>query len=232
MSFDDRQVLADWQLNAKPWTRAVRESRIESRRLVTDRALLEVIERHAPASVLDLGCGEGWLVRELLRRGIHAQGIDGVAELVEAARAAGPGSFNLLSYEAFADAVAAGQWQAQVEMLVCNFSLIGRESVERLLHAAPQVLRPGGLLVVQTLHPHLLEPPYQDGWRQGSWDGCGEGFAPAPPWYFRTLGSWVELFTRSGLPLYELLEPLHPHSGRPASILFVVRRSEATDASR
>ena len=61
----DEKIVESWHTNATPWTSAVREQRIESRRLVTDRAIVDAVFSRKPNSVLDLGCGEGWLVRAL-----------------------------------------------------------------------------------------------------------------------------------------------------------------------
>ncbi len=36
-----------------------------------------VVERFAPSSVVDVGCGEGWLVHELRSRNVKAFGVDG-----------------------------------------------------------------------------------------------------------------------------------------------------------
>lgn len=66
MAGDNRRQLGhSWRANALAWTRAVRESRIESRRLATDRAIIEAVLARQPERVLDLGCGEGWLCRAL-----------------------------------------------------------------------------------------------------------------------------------------------------------------------
>ena len=51
---------------------------------------------------LDVGCGEGWLARALGPLGIRVHGFDAVPQLIEAARRAGGGTFERLSYEAFA----------------------------------------------------------------------------------------------------------------------------------
>ncbi|MEE1922969.1 hypothetical protein V0R50_11920 [Pseudomonas sp. 148P] len=53
MTDDDceKLILSSWQTNAEPWIAAVREARIESRRLVTDRAMLAAIEARRPRSV-------------------------------------------------------------------------------------------------------------------------------------------------------------------------------------
>jgi len=213
----DTTVIDSWHRNAEPWTAAVRNGDIESRTLVTNAAIVDTVRAHAPQTAVDLGCGEGWLVRALPE--VRMIGVDAIAGLVEAARAAGGGEFRCLSYEA----IAQGELQLTVDLAVCNFSLIGKEAVDGLFRAAPSYLRRGGHLVVQTVHPLLAcgEQAYADGWRDGSWAGFNSGFQDAPPWYFRTLSSWIALFQNNGLRIREMREPLHPQSGKPASLILV-----------
>jgi 2-polyprenyl-3-methyl-5-hydroxy-6-metoxy-1,4-benzoquinol methylase len=218
----EAQIRATWRRNAAPWTVAVRGQHIESRRRVTDQAIVDAVTRHAPQRVLDAGCGEGWLTRRLTALGMDVLGVDAEPALIAAAKAQGGGAFQVLSYEA----LAAGDVGPPFDALVCNFALIGRESGEALCRAAPTLLRPGGVLIVQTLHPHVAcgDQPYVDGWRAGSWDGCGDGFVDPAPWYFRTLESWVRLFTHTGLELVALEEPAYPVTGRAASVIFTARQ--------
>lgn len=211
-------ILEAWHANADAWERAVRGGGIESRRLVTDRAIVEAVLSRMPRKVIDLGCGEGWLARVLAAEGIEVTGVDAVPALVEAAQAGGGGSFRVLSY---AD-IAAGLLDERADVLVCNFSLLGASSVSGLLAAVPGLLRDGGVLLVQTIHPLVAGiEPYRDGWREGSWAGCGDGFGKPAPWYFRTLGNWIGAFEAAGLRLLALREPLHPHTGKPASVIFM-----------
>ncbi|WP_395071035.1 class I SAM-dependent methyltransferase [Paraburkholderia silvatlantica] len=218
----DAEVLASWQRNAAPWIAAVRGGEIASRRLATDAAVLDAVLACAPRSVIDLGCGEGWLALALARRGVAVTGVDAVPELVEAARAAGLADCRLLTYEQ----VAQGALPCRADAVVCNFSLIGATCVDDLLRAVPALLEPQGTLIVQTLHPLMAcgDDPYIDGWRAGSWAGFSHAFRDAPPWYFRTLESWIALLDMSGLDLRALREPLDPRSGKPASVLFMAQR--------
>lgn len=213
----DTEIIDSWNKNAAPWVTAVRDGEIESRLLVTNRAIVEAVRSRAPASGIDIGCGEGWLVRAL--DGIAMTGVDVVPGLVDAARAAGGGEFLTMSYEA----IAQGGLQLALDVAVCNFSLLGDESVTGIFRAAPTFLRPGGALIVQTMHPVVAcgDAPYRDGWRTGSWAGFNAGFTDPPPWYFRTLGSWVRLYAEHGLQLQELREPVHPKTGKPASLILI-----------
>ena len=218
-SHTDAAVLASWSRNADPWVTAVRENEIASRVLVTNAAIVDTVRAQHPRTAVDLGCGEGWLVRALPE--VRMVGVDAVPELVEAARLAGGGEFRQLSYEQ----IAAGELDLALDLAVCNFSLIGKEAVDGLFRAAPTYLRKGGTLVVQTVHPLAScgDAPYEDGWRSGSWAGFNSAFADAPPWYFRTVSSWLALFTAHALRLVEMREPLHPETGKPVSLILVGR---------
>lgn len=212
------RILDAWQANAQAWERAVRGGAIESRKLVTDRAIVEAVLSRQPGKVIDLGCGEGWLARTLASAGIDVLGVDVVPSLIEAAQAQGGGAFRVMSYED----VAAGALHERADVVVCNFSLLGHASVDGLLAAVPGLLEPGGALLVQTIHPWSAGvEPYRDGWREGSWAGCGDGFGQPAPWYFRTLEGWMASLRQAGLRLMDLKEPLHPHTGKPASVIFV-----------
>lgn len=213
----DTTIIDSWAKNADPWTAAVRSGEIKSRILVTNQAIIDAVRSRSPRTAVDIGCGEGWLVRAL--DGIDMIGVDVAPGLIDQARRAGGGDFRVLSYEE----IATGQLQLAVDVAVCNFSLIGKESVAGLFRAAPAFLKPGGVLIVQTLHPVAAcgEAAYQDGWRQGSWAGFSDDFTDPPPWYFRTIESWVGLYSDHGFRLLELREPIHPETGKPASLILI-----------
>ncbi|MEO0537873.1 MAG: class I SAM-dependent methyltransferase [Cyanobacteria bacterium P01_A01_bin.123] len=218
-SFSDQKIIESWCKNVDPWTAAVRQGQIPSRKLVTNQAIVDAIASQAPRSVLDIGCGEGWLVRELTARGMIATGIDGVPGLIEQAQQWGQGEFKVVTYEA----IGQGHFTTAVDVAVCNFSLIGKDAVDGVIGAVGDLLTPNGVVIVQTLHPVVAcgELPYQDGWRSGAWIGLGDDFCDPAPWYFRTLASWLQLFVRSGLRLIDLREPIHPQTQRPASVIFI-----------
>ncbi|OGT69866.1 MAG: methyltransferase type 12 [Gammaproteobacteria bacterium RIFCSPLOWO2_02_FULL_57_10] len=215
----DMKIVDSWGKNASQWTAAVREGQIESRKLVTDKAIVDAVMSHSPESVVDIGCGEGWLVRELASRGVRAVGVDAIPALIDHAKAAGGGDFLVMPYEAISHELV----EAQFDVAVCNFSLLGKEVVESLFVAVPSLLKPGGVFIVQTLHPVVMNgnSPYVDGWRGGSWAGFSEEFVDPAPWYFRTVESWRTLFFDSGFALREIHEPVNPKTGKPASIIFV-----------
>ncbi len=192
---------------------------IESRTQVTNQAIIDAVLAESAQTVIDIGCGEGWLVRALAAHGLNPLGVDGVPQLIDYAQKAGGGRFQTLTYEEIAN----GQLQGDFDVAICNFSLLGKETTRGLFSACPQFLHPNGRLIIQTLYPVFAcgIAPYEDGWRSGSWAGIQETFAAPAPWYFRTFESWVTLFTQHGFRLTHLYEPIHPQTGHPSSVIFV-----------
>ncbi|CAA0087518.1 Uncharacterised protein [Zhongshania aliphaticivorans] len=214
----DSEILSSWQKNAEPWTCAVRDGEIYSRVTVTDAAIIKAVMDASPKRVLDLGCGEGWLVRALADVNIDAVGMDGIPALIDNARALG-GDFRQMSFQAFA----MNGWSDEVDCAVFNFSLLGETIVADVLRVIPLILSTNGQCIIQTLHPAYVAEPYIDGWREGCWSGFSERFSEAAPWYFRTLSSWLSLFSDSRLQLIAMHEPINPETAKPASVIFVLK---------
>lgn len=221
MSSPESTLLQSWHHNARAWTEAVRSGAIEIRRQVTDQAILLAVMGRQPERVLDLGCGEGWLLRALAERGFDAVGVDGDATLVEAARVAGSSPVQVASYEDLVEAkVDIGR---DYDLICANFSLLHQDIIP-LLAAMNALLVPGGALVIQTLHPwSVAAGDYQDGWREETFDGFKGQWQPMP-WYFRTLSSWLNALDMAGLQLTGLREPQHPQSPVPQSLLMIAER--------
>ncbi|QCI12165.1 class I SAM-dependent methyltransferase [Pseudomonas putida] len=214
----ENALLQSWQHNARAWIDTVRGGAIESRRQVTDQAILLAILGRQPERVLDLGCGEGWLLRALADRGIDATGVDGDAALVAAAQAAGSPRVHQASYAQLAnDGVDVG---SGYDLICANFALLHQDIIP-LLAAMKALLAPGGALLIQTLHPwSVANGDYQDGWREESFAGFSGDWQPMP-WYFRTLASWLNALDMAGFGLLSLQEPQHPQSAVPQSLLMV-----------
>ncbi|PCM49545.1 SAM-dependent methyltransferase [Pseudomonas fluorescens] len=214
-------LLQSWHTNADAWIDAIRSGAIESRQQVTDQAILLAIMGRQPGRVLDLGCGEGWMLRALADRGIDTAGVDGDATLIEAAREAGSAKVHVASYAALVDAeIDIGR---DYDLICANFSLLHQDIIP-LLAAMQALLVPGGAMIIQTLHPWAVAAgDYQDGWREESFAGFKGQWQPMP-WYFRTLSSWCNALDMAGFHLVSLQEPQHPQSPVPQSLLMIAER--------
>jgi 2-polyprenyl-3-methyl-5-hydroxy-6-metoxy-1,4-benzoquinol methylase len=216
----EKSIIQSWQANADNWIRLIESNGIESRKLVTNKAILDAVLTVKPLSVLDIGCGEGWLAKEFFDRGIPVTGVDIITGLIEKAKEKSGGDFFIASYED----IASGKilFPKKFDAIVINFALIAKESTERLLVSLPSRLSAKGKLFIQTLHPFYRKQlhDYTSGWKEGSWDGLGAEFILPYQWYFRTLEDWMQLLKDSGFDKIHITETTHPLSRQLLSVIF------------
>jgi SAM-dependent methyltransferase len=214
----DRQLADSWNDNASNWTRAVRDGLIPSRQAGTDAAILDTIVARAPVRLLDIGCGEGWLIRAASERiSCAGVGLDGSASLIEAARAADPRNrYFLLDYATFSNC----PWTeigGKFDVVTFNYALFS-DDISALLKAAARRLSRDGVIIIQTLHPGSEKN--EDEWRNEDFFAFqGDDWAPMP-WYFRTLDSWRAALSEAGLVPMEMREPSTP-DGRTLSLMMI-----------
>ncbi|MBC7948185.1 MAG: class I SAM-dependent methyltransferase [Chitinophagaceae bacterium] len=220
---NEKEIIASWQVNAGNWIDVLERKGIESRQVATNRAIVEEICLFNPKTVLDIGCGEGWLAGELTNHGIRITAIDVVPELVERAKSKIEGTFIVSSYEDLASGRTV--LNDKFDAIVINFALIGKESTDQLLAALPRYLNHNGALFIQTLHPHVKKGvnDYITGWKTGSWDGLGGEFTQPYQWFFRTLEDWLDLLRSSGFERIVFRELLHPKTRQLLSVIFKCR---------
>ncbi len=222
MSKATNPIVKSWAANAKKWIKTIENSEIESRRLVTNTVILQSILQQKPASVLDIGCGEGWLVNTLTKHKINAIGIDATKALIKNAKTKGKGMFKVMDYETLIKGV---DFEAMpFDLISINFALFENKKTAWLIKKLPHYLSKEGKIIIQTLHPFSIatEEAYKSAWRKDSWKGLKRNFTQPYKWYFRTLADWVKLFTKAGLVLEAIKEPLHPKTGQSASIVFIL----------
>jgi SAM-dependent methyltransferase len=211
----NRALTESWDRNAGNWTRVVRQGLIPSRRAGTDAAILAAIAECGPRWLLDIGCGEGWLVRAAEGiTGCAGVGIDASAELIAAAQTADSvNRYAALDYAAFV--LADDDIGADFDVAVFNYSLFA-EDIAPLLRAAASRLVAGGTLIIQTVHPGGQG---DDGWRDEDFSAFGGGDWAPMPWYCRSLDAWRAALRDAGLKLDELREPAA--DGRVLSLLMI-----------
>lgn len=102
----------------------------------------------APRRVVDVGCGEGRLPRDLGRLGYDVIGIDGSATLIAAAREADPGG----RYE-IADAAALPLPDGSCDLVTAFMSLHDIDDLDGALHEIVRILVPAGHVRAAIVHP-------------------------------------------------------------------------------
>lgn len=149
----DARIAQAYTANAEFWIRIVRENLDPYRSGLTDPALLEQIGDPAGLTVLDAGCGEGYLARELTARGADLTiGVDTCAALVAAA-AAHPAHDRRRAAYLTADVAAVPLPDESVDLVVANRLPHDLTDPRRRFDEFARVLRPRGRFVMVTMHP-------------------------------------------------------------------------------
>ncbi|AGH95817.1 class I SAM-dependent methyltransferase [Pseudobdellovibrio exovorus] len=205
-----------WNENVEQWVQVIDSMGIDSRK-ITNPAIIQAISDNKLKSVLDVGCGEGWLARSL-PEDIQYTGIDGSEGLIKKAQERSGHLFEAVSY----DDLKSKNWRpnALVEGVVFNFSLLD-EDISSTLKSVSEFLLPEGKIIIQTIHPCFKLPTYQDGWFIEDFKTMSVDFKDVMPWYGRTLSSWISEFEKSDLRLCQLIEPRG--EGLPTSIIFILK---------
>ena len=217
-----------WDDNAQAWIKMVREDLIPSRVAVTNNAILASIASRAPHTVLDIGCGEGWLCREVkIRIGSETVGLDGSASLIAAALEEEPtGVYAQASYEALiGNEWPEPCWEGTFDVIVFNFALFENE-ISPLLKAAATRLAPQGAILIQTLTTEILKdgPP---GWRHERFEGFGKGRWTPMDWYCHDLASLTAGIEAAGLQVSQVIQtkPRGTDGAAPVSMMIAATQA-------
>jgi 2-polyprenyl-3-methyl-5-hydroxy-6-metoxy-1,4-benzoquinol methylase len=175
-------------------------------------AVLEVLGDVTGRRVLDIGCGSGLYSEELARRGAHVEAFDSSAELVRHARQRVGTAADIRVH----DAQRPFAWlaDASFDLAVMALVLHHLDDPVAALRETHRVLRPGGRLVVSTVHPladwrqlggsYFTDEMVEDTWNAG-WE---VRFRRAP------LTAWCAEFHEAGFVIERLVEPLPAESMR------------------
>lgn len=192
----NKQILDSWNKNADEWIKVIQNDAIPSRKF-TNEAILEMVSELDGKKMVDIGCGEGWLTREMGKLGWEATGLDAIESLVLEAQKKSDESFHVLTYEEIIDGKPMPN--APFDAAVFNFCLYLKDGLTELLSNTLKQLSPNGTLVIQTLHPFFLLQnglPYKSQWLSDSWKGLPGNFIDGHSWYARTLEDWVAELNR------------------------------------
>ncbi len=106
-------------------------------------------------AVLDLGCAGGFMAEAMAARGANVTGIDPAAEAVEAARRHARSAGHAIRYDVgVGEALPYGA--ADFDAVVCVDVLEHVADLHKVLDEVARVLRPGGLLLFDTINRNPL----------------------------------------------------------------------------
>jgi SAM-dependent methyltransferase len=173
-------------------------------------ALLDLLPPPGRLTV-DVGCGEGRVARELIRRGHTVVGVEGSAPLAQAARSAEP-SFDVH----VGDAEHLPLDDAAADLAIASMSLLNIDAMPAAVAEVARVLASGGRFCFSIVHPENSAKPLGDHPDAGSYfaeygyaeererDGRGMTFHDI----HRPLSAYTDALEAAGLLIEALREPV------------------------
>jgi 2-polyprenyl-3-methyl-5-hydroxy-6-metoxy-1,4-benzoquinol methylase len=132
----------DW-IRGKPFGHNPRES---ARFLIDFGYVMQLLELHAGTSLVELGCGSGWMIRLAARQGVQAEGYDISPEMIEIAREqATTEGLDVVFEAADMEGLDLGR---RFDACLIYDALHHSERADLVLASAHRALRPGGRLLV------------------------------------------------------------------------------------
>lgn len=218
-----KEILDSWNKNADEWIKVIQNDAIPSRKF-TNKAILEMVSELDGKKMVDIGCGEGWLTREMGKLGWEATGLDAIESLVLEARKKSDESFHILTYE---DTINGKPMpNAPFDAAVFNFCLYLKDGLRELLLNTLKQLSPNGTIVIQTLHPFFLLQnglPYKSQWLSNSWKGLPGDFTDGHSWYARTMEDWVAELNRLENINFSMKEIVNDEE-KPISLIIKIKK--------
>jgi ubiquinone/menaquinone biosynthesis C-methylase UbiE len=251
------QSANSYDQNADFWVQIIRGNRDRYRTGLTNSAVLESLGPVDGMRILDAGCGEGYLARELASRGASVLGVDSSRNLIEAAQSLVPADASSPGFEV-QDVNDLHLDSGSFDLVVCNHLMNDLPDPTGPIREFSRVLRPGGRLAVLMLHPCF----YGDRASRSDSDDQGPGLAYFSPRkvsqkfdvdgivspaevtsYHRPLEFYISSFRQADLWITDLQEP-HPTAAqlhedpwwqvsfpRPIFLLLVAQKHDALPVS-
>jgi 2-polyprenyl-3-methyl-5-hydroxy-6-metoxy-1,4-benzoquinol methylase len=152
--FTDDRARAAWNEGAKAFDVFVESGADYYRRDVHGPALLDACGYLRGKTCLDLGCGQGYFTRELVRHGAQAIGVDVAEDLIACAREHEKQRPMGIEYRVLSASTVDLHWGSNTfDLVTACMSIQDMADVNAVFRAAAIVLRRTGRMVISVPHP-------------------------------------------------------------------------------
>ncbi len=235
----NQQARDIWNQNAAFWDEKMGEGN-DFQRILVGPSTERLLNLQAGELVLEVGCGNGVFARRMARLGARMIATDFSEKLLERAQARTHENADRIEYRLI-DATDEEQLLSlgakRFDAVVCNMALMDMATIEPLMRAVAQLLKPGGRFVFSVMHPcfnsngtlMMAEEEYRDGafiiihsMKVSQYldippqTGIAMQGQPQPHYYFhRPLHVLLGTCFRAGLVMDGIEEPAlnHPYDG-------------------
>ena len=224
----EEDISRAWDKIADEWIGYYDEYGDVNRRYILDPVIFRFAGSVAGLSVLDAGCGNGYLCRLLAKKGARMAGVDLSKRLIEIAKQKENETHLGIAYHKGSLCNLAMFKDEAFDIVVSNLVLMDLPDLEKAFQELQRVLKKGGKLIFSIMHPCFSSAPVrgslrvpQDSDRKEDWlywkidryfDRSLEiwgriDWSPVYS-YHRPLADYINALIRNGLTLTHFEEPI------------------------
>jgi 2-polyprenyl-3-methyl-5-hydroxy-6-metoxy-1,4-benzoquinol methylase len=159
----DEQISQAWDQIADKWADRYSEHGDMNREFIIDPAIFRIIGTINNLSILDAGCGGGYLSRLLAKKGAHVTGVDISKRFIEIARQKENQNSLGVTYHVGSLSNLLMCQNESFDLIVSNVVLADVKDLKKAIKEFARVLKPNGKLVFSDLHPCFATAPVH-GW--------------------------------------------------------------------
>lgn len=224
----EEQISQAWDNLADKWSRWYTDYGDINRRYIIDPALFRIISSVDGLSVLDAGCGNGYLCRLLAKKGAKIVGVDISQKFIEIAEQKEKETHLGIHYHSQSLCNLSIFGNETFDLIVSNLALMDVHDLEKAIRELHRVLKKKGKLVFSGLHPCFSSPPVhgwmkipQDSNRKEDWiywkvdryfyrsmETWQYGDMPPTYSFHRPLSDYIKILLRNGFTITDFHEPI------------------------
>jgi ubiquinone/menaquinone biosynthesis C-methylase UbiE len=220
--FHEEEILKLWDDRAAQWDIQVGEDGDSNRILNSDPVLWNFAGDVAGLSVLDAGCGTGYLTRQLCLKGASVTGVDFSPQMLEIAQFRASQKNLDIDFHLDSCTELKSLPDEQFDMIISNYVLMDLFDLEGAMRAFNRVLKLGGVAIVVFSHPCFPQgystTVNEDGTVCYSWafsyfermqrnDLPWKHFTTPFIWFHRPLSDYWKAFKSAGFCVDDFEEP-------------------------
>ena len=226
----EEQISQAWDKLADKWSFGYTEYGDINRQYIIDPAIFRLIGSVKGLSILDAGCGNGYLCRLLATKGAKMVGVDISKKFVKIARQKEKETPLGIVYHV-GTLCRLSMFQAETfDMIISNLALMDVLDLEKAIKELHRVLKKKGRLIFSIMHPCFSSSPVhgwvrtpQDSQRKEDWiywkvdryfDRSMEIWQffdwPYTYSFHRPLSDYIKILIRNGLTITDFEEPVPP----------------------
>jgi SAM-dependent methyltransferase len=222
MNSDRNSIAKEWDLNAPSRCRQIESGLDISHDLVLVPTIIQAVGSVASKTVLDIGCGCGFLANRLSQSARRVVAIDLSKNMIHEAQTRFSGTANLEFYAVAVEDFGMSH-VAEFDVCISNMALVTMNDLPGVLAAVACCLKAGGDFVFSIAHPcfwnlyrHDEPDSTYDYWEPHAVKApfritLDQAPLPHPTTYFhRPISTYMRGLRDSGLHVMEILEPRPP----------------------